>query len=153
MRLLFMLPLGSGRATPHLPPAGLAMSQTQVATSVPEADKHLLCHEYQWRPETSYLYPHPEFCQQEPQMGVPFDTTEQLNKSEPEIQFREKRGGNLKAKQAYGAGFLGAGIASGWLCSFDLGFGSSRRIESPQVHVNFIEATTNEFLHGGHGLN
>lgn len=75
------------------------------------------------------------------------------DESEPEIQFSEKQGGNLKAKQAYGAGFLGASIASGWFCSSDPGFGSSRRIESPQVHVNFIEATTNEFLHGGRGLN
>lgn len=74
------------------------------------------------------------------------------DQSEPEIQFREKQGGDLKAKQAYGAGFLRAGIA-GWLCSFDLGFWSSRRIESPQVHVNFIEVTANEFLHGGRGLN
>lgn len=110
MWLLFVLPLG--KATPHLPPAGFAMSQTQPTTSAPEADKHLSGHECRWHPETSYLYLHPEFCQQESQMGVP-DTTVQLEESEPEIQFSEKRGGTLKAKQTHGAGFLRAGIASG----------------------------------------
>lgn len=37
----------------------------------------------------------------------------QLDESKPEIQFSEKRGRNLKVKQAYGAGFLRASIASG----------------------------------------